>query len=433
MAASSIFQRSFFKSYPTAKSADGVYIQTSSGRKVLDGSSGAAVSCLGHGHPAPIQAIIDQAQRMAFAHTSFFTNDPTEELASLLLEQSDGAFVKAFSLSSGSEAVESSIKIARQFHVCKGQPQRVKSICRKSAYHGNTLGSLSAGYSPARRETFEPLLSSAFHHVSRCFYSSDANENESEEAYVSRLIQEYENEFTRLGPDTVASVLLEPVSGATLGSVPAAAGYLAKLKELCVKHGALLIFDEVMCGIGRVGTYHAWQSLGNVAPDIQAIGKGLGAGYQAISGVLMSQRVYETLKNAEGQHPFVSGHTYQGHAIASAAALAVQRTIIDDNLLSNVQKMGDVLTQKLLESTPILKEVRGMGLFQTVDFATQPGSPIASKVASRCFENGAAVYLCSSAVDAVMFAPPFIINEVQINELVEIFTNSVKQVVEEQR
>jgi adenosylmethionine-8-amino-7-oxononanoate aminotransferase len=274
-------------------------------------------------------------------------------------------------------------------------------------------------------------LSPAFHHVSRCFYSGDAQDGETEDAYVSRLIKEYEDEFSRLDPTTVAAVILEPVSGATLGSVTAAKGYLSRLRSLCDKHGALLIYDEVMCGMGRIGTFHAWQSLGNIAPDIQAIGKGLGAGYQPISGVLLASNVYKTLQDAAGKHPFISGHTYQGHAIASAAALAVQQTIIDDGLIPNVQSMGKLLSKQLRELTPRLKEVRGLGLFQTVDFSTSPDNHIAARVAGRCLENGAAVYLCSSAVDAVMFAPPFIINETEVHELVNIFVTSVKQVLEE--
>ncbi|KAF2647686.1 PLP-dependent transferase [Lophiostoma macrostomum CBS 122681] len=431
MSDSSVFQRSFGRSYPVAVSGAGVYIHTTSGQKVLDGSSGAAVSSLGHGHPAPIQAIVEQAQSMAFAHTSFFTNYPTEKLASLLLQQSNGAFAKALFLSSGSEAFESSVKLARQYHICNNQPRRINFISRKYSYHGNTLGALSAGYNPPRRQNFEPILSPVFHHVSPCFYSRDARDGETEDAYVSCLIQEFEEAFSRLDPTTVAAVVLEPVSGATLGSAPAAKGYLPRLRSICDKHGALLIYDEVMCGMGRVGTFHAWQALGNVAPDIQAIGKGLGAGYQPISGVLLARNVYKTLQDAAGDHPFISGHTYQGHAIASAAALAVQQTIIDDELIPNVRRMGELLSKQLQELTPRLKEVRGLGLFRTVDFLTSPDHRIASKVAATCLEQGAAVYLCSAAVDAVMFAPPFIINETEVHELVQIFVTSVKQVLEE--
>jgi len=245
------------------------------------------------------------------------------------------------------------------------------------------------------------------------------------------LIAEYDALFESLGRHTIAAVIVEPVVGATLGSVPAAAGYLPRLKSFCEANGALLIFDEVMCGMGRAGTLHAWQSLGGVAPDLQTIGKGLGAGYQPISGILIAKGVHDVIAEASATHAFVSGHTYQGHAIGCAAAVAVQKTIAKDNLLQNVQRMSTLLVELLREETPRLKEVRGLGLFVTVEFALiEDGSgPVAAKVAQTCFANGAAVYLCSAAVDAVLFAPPFIITEDEIRELVGIFTASVRQVL----
>lgn len=236
--------------------------------------------------------------------------------------------------------------------------------------------------------------------------------------------------FENLGPDTVAAVLVEPVSGATLGGVPAATGYLTRLRQLCDKHGSLLIFDEVMCGMGRIGTLHAWQSLGEVTPDIQTIGKGLGAGYQPISGVLVSGKIEEAFRLGQDKAPFLSGHTYQDHSIACAAALATQRTIQEEGLLDNVQLMGERLEKRLKATVPMLKEVRGLGLFRAVEFKTSSTSPLAADVASACLKNGAAVYLCSSAVDAILFAPPYIINEQEIDHLVDIFVESVKEVLE---
>lgn len=220
------------------------------------------------------------------------------------------------------------------------------------------------------------------------------------------------------------------MGGATLGAVTAAKGYLARLRALCDKHGALLVFDEVMCGMGRPGTLHAWQSLGNVAPDLQTIGKGLGAGYQPISAVLVSSKVHKVMQSSQTSHPFISGHTYQGHSIGCAAALATQQTIVEDNLLDNVKVMGEILERELRAHVPKLKEIRGLGLFRAVEFDTQPGCGIAAEVASTCLSNGAAVYPCSAAVDAVLFAPPFIINEEEIKELVRIFEASTKQVLE---
>ncbi|KAH7024770.1 pyridoxal phosphate-dependent transferase [Microdochium trichocladiopsis] len=438
---SSIFHRKLGHTYPTATGGQGVYVHTSDGKKVLDGSCGAAVSCLGHGHPAVIAAIVDQAQALAFAHTSFFTNGPAEKLSTLLLSLSDDAFSKVMFVSSGSEAVEAALKIARQYHVSNGQPGRVNYVGRMFGYHGNTFGALSAGNNPQRRATFEPVLSKAFHHVSPCFFSRDAQPGESEQGYVDRLIAEYEDLFQSLGPETVAAVILEPISGATLGCVPPTAGYLSRIKELCARHGALLIFDEVMCGMGRAETTHAWQALGGTRPHIQTIGKGLGGGYQPISAVLVASEVHDVIEAAQVSLPFVNGHTYQGHPIGCAAALAVQQTIVDEKLLDNVTKMGELLVRRILEMTPQVKEVRGVGLFQAAEFrpaetttttaGTTTTSKLAAKVAAKCLENGAAVYLCSTAVDAVMFAPPFIISEAEVDELVAIFSSSVTQVLAE--
>lgn len=327
--------------------------------------------------------------------------------------------------------MESALKLARQYHLCLDQPDRVNFIARQYSYHGNTLGALSAGFNPPRRKAFEPLLSSNFHHVSPCFYSRDGKQDEDESHYVQGLLDQYEDAFNSLGPQTVAAVILEPVGGATLGSVPAADGYLPGLKRLCEKHGALLIFDEVMCGMGRIGTLHAWQSLGGAAPGLQTIGKGLGAGYQPISGILVSPKVHKAIEAAQDSSPLISGHTYQGHSIGCAAALAVQQIIMDENLLENVQDMGARLEELLKATVPHLKEVRGRGLFMTVEFQSHPSGHLAPEVSSRCLQNGAAVYLCSSAVDAILFAPPFIITAEEVEQLVNIFVLSVNQVLVE--
>lgn len=434
----SILHRALDKSYPCAVRGQGCYLYTEEGRQVLDGCSGAAVSCLGHGHKEVVEAIKTQADALCFAHTSFFTSNPAEELATNLIESSDGAFSHVMFLSSGSEAVESAIKIARQYQVYTNNPQRAKVIGREYSYHGNTLGALSAGYNPSRREVFAPLLSPAFHHVRRCFIDRDGA-GQDEAAYEDALIAEYEAKFNELGPDTIAAVIVEPVVGATLGSVPATKTYLPRLRDLCHRQGALVIFDEVMCGMGRTGTYHAWQQLGNVAPDLQTIGKGLGAGYQPISAILMSSDIHNRFRQAtvDGMSPFVSGHTYQGHAIGCAAALAVCRILGRDRLLDNVVEMGELLKSRLRASIPKIVfesggSVRGLGLFRTVDLGTlgnAMGGPLAAEVAVATFAQGAAVYTCSAAVDAVLFCPPFIITASQVNELVGAFVRGLESVL----
>lgn len=435
--ASNVFHRSVLKQYPIAVKGGGVYIHTSDGKTILDGCSGAAVSNLGHNNEEVIEAIVTQARRLAFAHTATFTSQPAEDLAKILIEESNNAFERAYFLCSGSEAIEAALKMARQYHLMNEQPDRINIIGREYSYHGNTLGALAAGHNPARRDPFAPMLGSIFHHVNRCFYDLDGN-GITEQAYEDKLLDEFESKFQALGPHTVTAVIVEPVVGATLGTVPATKTYLPRLKELCERHGALVIFDEVMCGMGRLGTYHAWQSLGGVAPDLQTIGKGLAAGYQPVSGVLVSKKVYEVyarLDEATGEtKPFISAHTYQGHSIGCAAALAVQNIMKREKLVANVQKMGDVMEAALKRPSPPVKfSLRGLGLFRTVDFgsaAEKYGGPLAKAVTTECLKQGLALYLCSSAVDGVLFAPPLIISEIEVEKLVMIFWRSVQLVLE---
>lgn len=434
---SSLFHRSLEKEYPTAVRGEGVYLITSDGRKILDGSSGAAVSSVGHGNKEVIQAVCDQANSLAFAHSSFFTSDPAEKLADLILANSDGAFSKVLFLGSGSEAVESALKIARQYHVYRGQSERVNIIGRVNSYHGNTLGALAAGNNPSRRGPFAPILGQTFHHVSRCFYQGDGK-SLSQAEYEDTLIAEYEAMFEKLGPSTVAAVIVEPVVGATLGSAPATATYLPRLVKLCKSHGILTIFDEVMCGMGRVGTYHAWQSLGGVGPDLQTIGKGLGAGYQPLSGVLVGQVVYDVFKEySKGAATFVSGHTFQGHSMACAGSLAVQTIILRDGLVSRCKMLGSILEESLRTLLPKQWEecggkLRGLGLFRTVDFGhlkAKCGGPLAKEVSLKAFELGAAVYLCSPVVDAILLCPPFVASEEEIRALAAIMAQAVSDVL----
>ena len=433
----SVFHRSLDKDYPEAVAGQGVFLVNKNGDRILDGSSGAAVSCLGHNHPEVIEAIVAQVRGLSFAHTSFFTSDPAEQLAALITAHSDAAFSRAVFVCSGSEAVEAALKMARQYHIYNGQPRRANIIGRVHSYHGNTLGALATGNNPQRRAAMQPILSPAFHHVSRCFYAADAAGRD-EAQYEDDLLAEYETKIQELGPDTVAALVVEPVVGATLGAVAPTSGYLPRLRSLCDKHGILLIFDEVMCGMGRVGTYHAWQSLGGVAPDMQTIGKGLGGGYVPLSATLLSPKVVDMFeKHSKGADKFVSAHTFQGHALGCAGALAVQTILHRDNLLANVQNMGAELAASLSKGLPeqLIAQgahVRGLGLFRAVDFGTAKdvrGGPLAGEVAEECFKQGAAVYPCSSVVDAVLLAPPYIISKDEVVQLVDIFLRSVANVL----
>ena len=319
-----VFHRYPLAEMPTAAKGDGIEIVDSEGKRYIDASGGAAVSCLGHSHPAVIQAIKDQLDAIAFAHTSFFTNAPMEALADMLAEAAPGDLDQVYFVSGGSEAVEAALKMARQYFVEIGQPERRHIIARRQSYHGNTIGALSAGGNEWRRAQFGPLLVPTMRHIAPCYAYRDQTPDESEEDYGLRVADELEAMIQDLGPDTVAAFIAEPVVGATLGAVPPVPGYLARIREICDRHGVLLIFDEVMCGMGRTGTLYACDVDG-VAPDLLAIAKGLGAGYQPVGAVLASAAIYRAIR--EGSGFFQHGHTYMGHPTACAAALAVQRAI----------------------------------------------------------------------------------------------------------
>lgn len=435
--ASAVFHRSLEKAYPTAVAGQGIYLKTDDGREIIDGSSGAAVSSIGHGNVEVIEAICDQARALAFAHSSFFTSNPAEDLAKVLIDNSDGAFLNVLFLSSGSEAVESALKLARQFHIYNGEPERINFIGRMNSYHGNTLGALAAGNNPARRAAFDPVLSDRFHHVSRCFYQKDGH-GRSEAEYENFLIAELGDKIAELGGKNVAAVIVETVGGATLGSPEPTSNYLRRMSELCKRHGILTIFDEVMCGMGRVGSYHAWRRYGGVAPDLQPVGKGLGAGYLPLAAVLIGPKVQGLFEqSSRGSNAFVSGHTFQDHPMSCASALTVQRIIQRDGLVYKCNEMGKRLVRELHSRLPEAfrsfdGSIRGSGLFQTVDFgeaATSFGGPIAKDVSIEAFLLGAAVYLCSPAVDAIVICPPFIINDAEATKLADIVAQALRNVL----
>ena len=413
------------------ESGHGIWLRLESGEEVLDGSGGAAVACLGHGNARVIAAIAEQSRRVAYAHTSLFSSHPAEDLADLLLAEEPGDLTHAFFVSSGSEGTEAALKLARQYFVERGEPERTRFIARRQSYHGNTLGALAAGGNMARRALYEPILAPAFSHVSPCFAYRFQGVGESEAEYVARLAAELETEFQRLGPGKVIAFLAEPVVGATTGCVPAVTGYFRAVRDICDRHGALLILDEVMCGMGRTGTLHAWEQEG-VAPDIQVIAKGLGGGYQPIGGILIGRRVAAVLARGSGR--FVHGHTYQAHPVACAAALAVQQVIREDDLLANVRAMGARLEAGLLErfgNHPNVGDIRGRGLFWALEFVAERGAktPFApalklnERVKDEAMARGLAIYPMGGTIDGtagdhVIVAPPYIIDAVGIDQIV---------------
>jgi adenosylmethionine-8-amino-7-oxononanoate aminotransferase len=439
---SRVLHRSLRETPPKAIGGEGVYLLAEDGRRVIDASGGAAVSCLGHQHPRVIAAIAKQASTLAYAHTAFFSSEPAEALAELLVGHEPGGLAYAYFVSGGSESIEASIKLARQYFIERGEPQRQHFIARRQSYHGNTLGALAAGGNAWRRAPYAPLLSDAFSHVTPAFAYHEKHDGESDAQFVARLATELEAEFQRLGPETVAAFLAEPVVGATAGAVTAPDGYFKAVREICNRHGALLILDEVMSGMGRTGTTHAWEQEG-VAPDIQAIAKGLGGGYQPIGAMLASGKIIDTIRAGSGA--FQHGHTYLAHPLACAAALEVQNVIREDGLLERVKERGKQLEQRLTErfgNHRHVGDIRGRGLFWAIELVADragrssfdPALKLNQKIKAEAFANGLGCYPGGGTVDGVrgdhvLLAPPYITSADEIDLIVDKLGTAVDHVL----
>ena len=369
--ASSILHSKISTAPPKIVKAEGNYLTTSEGVSIFDATGGAAVACLGHGHPRVKAAITSQLDSVAYCYAPFFSTQASEDLASHLTATTNGEMSKVFIVSSGTEAIEAALKLARQYFLELEGPEtkRTNFIARNQSYHGNTLGALAVGGHKARKAIYEPILSTNVSHVSPCYPYRGKENGESDEAYVARLAAELETEFQRLGPNTVAAFIMETLPGLTLGAVPPPPGYLTAMKSVCEKHGALFVLDEVMCGMGRTGNLHAWQAE-DVVPHLQTVAKGLGAGYEPIGALLVSKGVVEAFEKGSGS--FVHSQTYQGHPVACAAALEVQKVVQDEGLLDNVQRLAPILEKSLKErlgSHRYVGDIRGRGFMWGVSDA----------------------------------------------------------------
>jgi adenosylmethionine-8-amino-7-oxononanoate aminotransferase len=416
---------------PLATGAHGVFITDAQGRSYIDASGGAAVSCLGHAHPEVLAAMHAQLDRLAYAHTSFFTTQAAEELADVLVQGAPAGTSHAYFVSGGSEAMEAALKMARQYFVEAGQPQRRHFIARRQSYHGNTLGALAVGGNAMRRSQFAPLLIDVTH-VAPCYEYRERHDGESAEAYGRRLVRELADAVDRLGGENVIAFVAETVGGATQGALTPVPGYLQGVRELCQRHGILLILDEVMCGMGRCGTLHACEAEG-VVPDLLVIAKGLGGGYQPIGAVLAQAHVVDAF--AKGSGLFQHGHTYIGHAMACAAALAVQRVIRRDGLVQRVQQQGRGLRQRLRTAFgdhPQVGDIRGRGLFQAIELVADrstkapfdPALKLHARIKASAMAEGLMVYPMGGTIDGrhgdhVLLAPPFIVSDEQLDQIVQ--------------
>lgn len=427
-----VFPRHTAADLPVIASGDGVWLTDTNGKRYLDACGGAAVSSLGHGNKRVLEAAKSQLDKIAYAHTSFFTSNPAEELAEKLINLAPDSLKRVYFVSGGSEAVESAIKLSRQYFLEIGQPKRAHIIARWQSYHGNTLGALAAGGNRWRRTQFEPLLTPNMHHIDECNFWRWANPGETEEAYGIRIANQLEDKILELGPDSVAAFIAEPVVGATMGAVPAVDGYFTRIRQICDTYGVLLILDEVMCGAGRTGTWFASEH-DQVNPDIACVAKGFGAGIQPLGAMLCSGQIYDAIKQGSGF--FQHGHTYLGHPVACAAGSAVIDEITERGLLENVATLGEKLKSALQEKFgqhPNIGDIRGRGLFIGIELVKDrdsktpfdPSHKLAAEIKSTAMENGLLCYPMSGTVDGqngdhILLAPPYILSEDHFDFILE--------------
>jgi adenosylmethionine-8-amino-7-oxononanoate aminotransferase len=432
-----ILHRAANAEMPVAVGGKGIELFDRNGESYIDASGGAAVSCLGHGHPDVLAALHRQLDTIAYAHTGFFTTDVAEKLADRLIEDAPPGLDHVYLVSGGSEAVEAALKMARQYFVEKGETQRRHIIARQQSYHGNTLGALATGGNQWRRAQFRPLLIET-HHIDPCYAYRLQDAGESDPAYAARAAQALEDKILELGSDQVIAFVAETVVGATLGAVPPVADYFKRIRAICDRYGVLLILDEVMCGMGRTGTLHACEQDG-IAPDLMTIAKGLGGGYQPVGAVLLSKQIFDAF--SEGSGFFQHGHTYMGHPMAAAAGLAVQDVIRRDGLLAKVVAMGGHLQRRLEErfaNHHHIGDIRGRGLLRGIELVADRGSkqPFASElklnalIKREAMARGLIVYPMGGTIDGargdhVLLAPPFIVNRGQLDAIVERLGDAV--------
>ena len=434
---SRVFQRFMKSPYPKAVSGEGPYIIADDGKRYIDAASGAGVSSMGYNDREITRAIADQVQSLAYVYNAYFTTEPAERLADALVEMTPKGLDRVFFGSGGSESMDGALKMAMQYFIDKGEPQRRRFIARRQSYHGCTVGALSVSGNLVRRSLFEHFLPETFQ-VSPCYEYRERQTNETAESYGLRLAQELGDTIVRLGPETVAAFVAEPVVGATAGAVPPVENYLREIRRVCDKYDVLLILDEILTGSGRTGTFLSCEQDG-ITPDLVTLAKGLGAGYQPISAILVSGKVFDTIADNRGY--FIHGHTYNAHATACAAGLAVVTAIRERKLLPQVTAAGAKLRAALEErfgNHPHVGDIRGRGLLLGLELVQDRASkaPFAAdkllwvNVTRAALERGLICYPVGGTADGqigdhILLAPPFIITDSHIEEIVDKLADSL--------
>lgn len=419
----------------------GVYVYDTTGKQYIDGSGGPAVFCIGHGNVEVNEAIKAQLDRVAHGYRYTFTSDPLEELTAIVAARSGGGLTRMVFVSSGSEAVESCLKLALQYHSARGETARRRFISRQRSWHGNTLGALAISGFRERREPFEGALVEASLLSPVNAYRPPAGVAPDEVA--AACADELEREILRLGPERVAAFVFEPVVGAAGGAVPAPPGYARRVRDICDRYGVLMIADEVMCGAGRCGTWRALAHDG-VEPDLMAVAKGLAGGYLPLGVAVYHERLAGPLYERHGGP--LTGHTFTGHTAACAAGVAVQRIVERDGLVEKCARDGEYLSAALKErlgERAYVGDIRGRGLFIGIELVADrerkepfdPSLRLFARVRDQAFANGLICYPTGGNVDGVrgdqiILSPPFIATRAELDEIVDKLANSLTQVMD---
>ena len=435
-----LLHRSLHQRPYKVKSARGIYLTLSTGRVVIDACGGAAVACIGHGNEEVLQAVHQQMRTgVSYLHSLTYTTDAAEDLAHHLIDgpQGGGRFglERAYFVNSGSEAMDAALKLARQYFFELGQTERTRFVSRKQSYHGTTVGAMNVSSNLPRKVPYAcfQLENVTWVTPAYAYQYSNWSQGETEEEFAERLVEELDQHFQELGPETVIAFLAEPLVGATSGCTPAPKGYFQGVRRVCDKYSILLILDEVMCGMGRTGTLFAFEQEG-IVPDLMTTGKGLGGGYAPVAGVLVHKKIIDVLK--KGTSSFNHGHTYQAHPVGCASTLAVQKILRRDRLVENCARMGKFLHALLIETFGQAKyvgDIRGRGLFWGLEFVQdrvqRKSFPAAVGFGIRfqamAFELGVAVYPGAGTVDGTkgdhaILSPPYNVTEEQLKNIVEV-------------
>jgi adenosylmethionine-8-amino-7-oxononanoate aminotransferase len=428
---SKVFHRRSNRTMPMAVGGEGVYLIGANGKRYLDASAGGAgINTLGYSHPKVIDAMQRQLETLPFIHGALFTTEPLEELAALLVDQAPAGLDRAFFVSGGTEGIEIALLLARQYAVESGQPDRRLIISRRNSYHGSSFTSFGVGDAAARRAPFDPMLSQSAK-ISPSYPYRHQRINESDDQYVARIADELDAAIIQAGPGNTLAFIAETVGGSTSGALPTLPGYFQRIRQICDRHGVLLILDEVFSGMGRIGSLYGC-SMFDVVPDILVVAKGLAAGYSPAGAVLASKAIHDTI--AQGSGTFKAGFTNSGHTATCAAALATQRALIEENILDNVQRQGARLRSALQDrfgNHRFVGDIRGHGLAQAIEIVADRSSKspfdprlgLSAKIAEECLKRELICLPAGGTIDGrqgehVMIAPPLIIEDHQVDAIV---------------